>query len=79
MSMIETDFDEVTLTSMEIALERACGGLPEDMQGHDARKFVALRIIDCARRGNATLTELTATGKRAVVELLSRPATETRA
>jgi hypothetical protein len=77
MSTIETDFNEATLTKMEIALERACGGLPEDLQGHDTRKFVAGRIIDCAKRGNATLTELTATGKRAVVELLSRPSTET--
>jgi hypothetical protein len=78
VSTIETDFDEATLTNMEIALERACAGLPKDMQAHEARKFVARRIIDCARRGNTTLTELTATGKRAVVELLSRPAPETR-
>jgi hypothetical protein len=61
---------------MEAALERACSGLPADMQGHDARKFVAKRIIDAAaKRGDATLAELTATGKRAVVELLSRPST----
>ncbi len=76
MTMIETEFDESTLTNMEIALERACGGLPGDMQGHDARKFVAKRIIDSAKRGNVTLAELTATGKRAVVELLSRPSAE---
>ena len=76
MTMIETEFDESTLTNMEIALERACGRLPGDMQGHDARKFVARRIIDSAKRGNVTLAELTATGKRAVVELLSRPSAE---
>ena len=75
MSMIETEFDESTLTNMEIALDRACCGLPCDMQGHDARKFVAKRIIDSAKRGHVTLTELTASGKRAVVELLSRPST----
>lgn len=74
--MIQTEFDVNTLTNMQMALERCCGDLPGDMQGHDERKFVANRIIDSAKRGNVTLTELTATGKRAVVELLSRPLTE---
>ena len=70
--MIQGDFDERTQANMEIALERACANLPAGMQGHDARKFVAQRIIGYAKRGDATLTELTAAGKRAVVELLSR-------
>ena len=76
--MITVDL-ESSRANMEVALERACSDLPDDMQGHSARKFVAKRIIDCAKRGDATLTELIATGKRAVVELLSRPAGAGRA
>jgi hypothetical protein len=70
--MIEGDFSERTLADMTIALERACQQLPKGEDGHEARKFIAQRIIQSARRGHTSLTELTATGKRAVVEMLSR-------
>jgi hypothetical protein len=76
--VIQADFDEGTLANMEIALDRACANLPADMQGHEARKFVALRIVAYAKRGDVTLTELTAAGRRAVVELLSHASSDHR-
>jgi len=72
--MIETDFEERTLADMNVALERACRQLRTGEDGHEARKFVAQRIIESARHGRASLTDLTAAGKRAVVELSSTAA-----
>lgn len=72
--MIEGEFDERTLADMNVALERACEQLPKGQDGHEARKIIAERIIRAARKGEDTLTALTAAGKRAVVELLSKQA-----
>ena len=71
--MIEGEFDERTLADMTVALERACAQLPQGQDGHEARKFVAKRIISAARNGEDTLTALTAAGKHAIVELLAKP------
>lgn len=69
--MIEGEFDERTLADMNVALERACEQLQKGEDSHETRKFIAERIISAARKGENTLTALTATARRAVVELLS--------
>jgi hypothetical protein len=38
---------------------------------HETRKFVAEKIIECARNGNQTLAGLTEVGRRAVRELMA--------
>jgi hypothetical protein len=60
-------FDSRALTNMKVALDRVCetaaGG-----EDHSVRKRVAKQIINCARSGRTTLGELTAAGRRAIVE-----------
>ena len=67
--MFESEFDERTAANMEIALRLACQRLPADKHDHDTRKFIAERIIDAARQGRTSLTELTAAGVRALHQL----------
>lgn len=44
---------------MEVALERACLLLPTGSEKHNARRIIASKIIECANRGDATLSRLT--------------------
>ena len=67
--LFETEFDERTAANMEVALQRACQRLPADRQDHDTRKFIAERIIDAARKGLTSLTELTAAAVQALSQL----------
>jgi len=55
--------------NMQIALERACDYLPVGNQKHEARRYVAGRILECAERGNGTVHALTAAGRAAAIEL----------
>jgi hypothetical protein len=68
--MIMQEFDRKTVAKMDLALERACRYLPD----HDARRFVATRIIACARTHTQTLAGLTGAGRQAVADLTERPA-----
>jgi hypothetical protein len=63
-------FDETTRSRMEYALELACRGLPAHRQGHEWRRLVAEDIMHCAREGRTSLEDLTAAGRRSVVEKL---------
>jgi hypothetical protein len=54
---------------MDVALDRACRLLPEKMADHSARKFVAEKIIECAKQHTHTLGGLTEAARRAVAEL----------
>ena len=68
--MTSEAFDQSTRDRMEYALELACRGLPASRQGHEWRKLVAEEILTCARQGNTSLSELSAAGRRAVVNKL---------
>jgi hypothetical protein len=57
--MITDDFDERTIANMEVALDRACERFPKQLASHEARKRVAGRILESARRGERTLKGLT--------------------
>jgi hypothetical protein len=72
--MIADRFDSRTMANMEVALERACSAL-QSGQDHAARRYVAKKILQCARKGNVTLTALTEAGQTAAREL---PATSGR-
>ena len=52
--MITDDFDERTIANMEVALDRACERFPKQLAAHEARKRVAARILERARRGERT-------------------------
>ena len=55
--------------NMEIALERACEFLPVGNKGHEARRYIASKIRECAESGNGTVPALTAVGRAAAIEL----------
>lgn len=65
-------FSERTISRMDIALERACRMLPETLAHHASRKFVAEKIVECAKTHTQALGGLTETGRRAVAELVMR-------
>ena len=54
---------------MEVALERACSLLPTGSEKHRARRIIASKIIDCANRGDASLSRLTEVGYAAAMQL----------
>jgi hypothetical protein len=67
--MITDAFSRRTLANMEVALERACLLLPTDGEKHRARRVIAGKIIECANRGDATLSMLTEAGYAAAMQL----------
>ena len=60
--MISESFDSRTLSRMEIALDRACLILPAESDKHRIRRIIAGKILECAHRGDKTLSGLTAAG-----------------
>lgn len=71
--MFGDEFDARAKADMEVALQRACSHLANDKADmHEIRRFIADRILSCARDGQTSLTELTAAGRRAVIELSAR-------
>jgi hypothetical protein len=67
--MITDTFDRRTIAKMEVALERACLLLPTGSEKRRARRIIAGKIIECANRGDATLSRLTEAGYAAAVQL----------
>lgn len=70
--MITEKFSERTLANMEIALERACERSPRELSSHQARKKIAGKILQRARRGEETLTALTDAALAASAGLLKK-------
>ncbi len=66
---IEGSFDSRALANMNIALDRVCERTARG-QEHSVRKRVARQIIKCARSGRTTLGDLTAAGRRALIEIV---------
>ena len=67
--MLREEFSERTAANMDVALERACKLMPEVLASHVARKFVAEKIVRCAKTHTQTLGGLIEAGKLAVAEL----------
>jgi hypothetical protein len=67
--MITDTFDRRTIANMEVALERACLLLPTGGEKHRARRIIAGKIIECANRGETTLSRLTEAGHAAAIQL----------
>ncbi|MGY0574076.1 hypothetical protein ACTGJ9_025855 [Bradyrhizobium sp. RDM12] len=67
--LLKDAFSERAIANMDVALERACKLMPDVLVSHVARKFVAEKIVDCAKTRTQTLAGLTEAGRRAVAEL----------
>jgi hypothetical protein len=68
-NMIADRFDDRTLANMEVALERACEHLRGGREDHEARRYLAQNILECAEGGDHTLTGLTEAGRVAATKL----------
>jgi hypothetical protein len=64
---------------MNAALDRVCEKIPRGEE-HAIRKRIARQIIKCAKSGKTTLSELSAAGQRALIEIAasSKPTGENR-
>jgi hypothetical protein len=67
--LLKDEFGERTISHMDVALERACKLMPDILESHKARKYVAQKIVECAKTHTTTLAGLTEAGRRAVAEL----------
>jgi hypothetical protein len=78
--MLTDGFGPRMRANMEIALERACKFLPGGTEGHEARRYVASKILECSERGNGSVRALTAAGRAAAIELHApdKPASDSR-
>jgi hypothetical protein len=59
--------DERTRVNMEVALEETCRELPHGGD-HALRKKVAQKLLQSARKGNTTLSGLSAVARTALTE-----------
>jgi len=59
--------DERTRANMEVALDEACRVLPHGGD-HNLRKKVAQKLLQSARKGNTTLSGLSAVARTALME-----------
>jgi hypothetical protein len=65
------EFDDRTRANMDMVLEQIC----QEMQhggDHESRRFIAERLIECAREGRTSLTEFNSVARRALLELTNR-------
>jgi len=65
-AMLASEFNDRTFANMEVALQRACARLSPEFDDHKTRKVIAQKIIECARRGQTSLSQLTAAGADAL-------------
>jgi hypothetical protein len=67
--MITDAFNRRTIANMEVALDRACLLLPTGGEKHRARRIIAGKIIECANRGETSLSRLAEVGYAAAMQL----------
>ena len=69
--MITEAFDRRTIANMKVALERACLVLPTGGEKYRACRIIAGKIIECANRGETSLSRLTEAAYAAAMQLSS--------
>jgi hypothetical protein len=67
------EFDDRTRANMDVVLEEICREMPHGGD-HESRKFIAERLMECAREGRSSLSELNSAARRALLELVNRKA-----
>jgi hypothetical protein len=70
--MIADSFDSRTLATMEVALDRACRLLDTGAEQHKTRRYIASKILACAKQGDTSLGGLTEAGRIAASEICAR-------
>jgi hypothetical protein len=65
------EFDDRTRANMDVVLEEICQQMAHGGD-HESRKFIAERLIEAAREGHNSLTELNSVARRALLELVNR-------
>lgn len=68
--LVTQEFSARTIARMDVALERACRLLPDEMAGYASRKFVAERIVRCARTRTLRLAGMTEAARQAAADLV---------
>jgi hypothetical protein len=66
------EFDERTKANLDVVLHEICSELPHGGD-HESRKLIAEQLMQAARGGKTTLSELTHVGRRALTLLLNKP------
>jgi hypothetical protein len=67
-----TKLDERTTANMNVALENVCRVLPNSGGDHEARKYIAKKLLQAANKGERTLGALEAVARLALQELSHR-------
>ena len=65
------EFEDRTRANMDVVLEEICQQMAHGGD-HESRKFIAERLIEAAREGRTSLTELNSVARRALLELVNR-------
>jgi hypothetical protein len=65
--MITEQFDQRTMANLSITLELAC----RHLTNHDDRRYVAEKLMQSARAGRTTASQLNACAMKAITELQS--------
>jgi len=65
------EFRDRIQANMDVTLEEVCRELPNG-GCHEERKYIAERMIECARGGGTTLGELEAVARRALLDLMQK-------
>lgn len=63
--------DERTIANLDVVLEQVCRALPNGGD-HKTRKCIAQKLIQNAKKGNKTLSELKVVAERALSDLIVR-------
>jgi hypothetical protein len=66
-----TKVDDRIIANMEVALEKACEHF-HNGGDHESRRYIAQKLKQVAKRGNATLGGLDAVAQSPVKELLKK-------
>ena len=66
-----TKIDERTAANMDVVLEDVCRDLRHGGD-HETRKHIARKLLNSAKKGNATLDGLRSVARAALQELLRR-------
>jgi hypothetical protein len=66
--------DDRTFANMEVALEKACRRFPHGGD-HKSRRYIAIKLMLSARRGNTTLGGLDVVAHRALKEFSKQKST----
>ena len=62
------EFDERTRANMDVVLEEICAELPHG-GSHEDRKYIVEQLMQAARAGQKTLSDLTYIARRALVRV----------